>query len=266
MDPQLDDKQERHDAIQDRVNGGPLPGEPGNLGPPDPKPGPAEPKPKLPELKEIALSQADSIEGFMTKGGLDVLFEAALAHGREGNTIVEVGTLYGRSTIVLALGAWAHKEIFMPTPGSNPAQVISIDRDPVSLTIAHSNLLEVGIRPQDMHLFTADSALKLRTLGRRIDLAFIDGDHYFPGVFVDIAIAARLLKVGGTIIMHDYNWHTGVFQAANTLIKDNPAFENFQVEQEANLAWASKASEHVGQFVVTTAGQQLKSRYEADRS
>jgi predicted O-methyltransferase YrrM len=40
--------------------------------------------------------------------------------------------------------------------------------------------------------------------GRSFDLAFIDGDHRFDRVFVDLYYAARLVRPGGVVILDDY--------------------------------------------------------------
>jgi predicted O-methyltransferase YrrM len=53
-----------------------------------------------------------------------------------------------------------------------------------------------------------DSALVLPRLvaeGRQFDLAFVDGDHRFHGVFLDLAYLGRLVRGGGLVILDDYN-------------------------------------------------------------
>ena len=39
--------------------------------------------------------------------------------------------------------------------------------------------------------------------GQRFDLAFIDGDHRFEGVFLDLVFMARLVRPGGLIVIDD---------------------------------------------------------------
>jgi predicted O-methyltransferase YrrM len=39
---------------------------------------------------------------------------------------------------------------------------------------------------------------------RLFDLAFVDGDHRFDGVFVDLYYAGRLVRPGGVVILDDY--------------------------------------------------------------
>jgi hypothetical protein len=40
--------------------------------------------------------------------------------------------------------------------------------------------------------------------GRTFDLAFVDGDHRFDGVFVDLFYLGRLVRPGGVVFLDDY--------------------------------------------------------------
>jgi predicted O-methyltransferase YrrM len=40
--------------------------------------------------------------------------------------------------------------------------------------------------------------------GRSFDLAFVDGNHRFDGVFVDLFYLGRLLRPGGIVFLDDY--------------------------------------------------------------
>jgi predicted O-methyltransferase YrrM len=40
--------------------------------------------------------------------------------------------------------------------------------------------------------------------GRRFDLAFVDGDHRFDGVFLDLVYLGRLVRPGGILFVDDY--------------------------------------------------------------
>ena len=42
------------------------------------------------------------------------------------------------------------------------------------------------------------------TEGRRFDLAFVDGNHRFDGVFLDLIYLGRLVRGGGIIFLDDY--------------------------------------------------------------
>jgi predicted O-methyltransferase YrrM len=40
--------------------------------------------------------------------------------------------------------------------------------------------------------------------GRRFDLAFVDGNHRFDGVFLDLVYLGRLLRPGAIVVVDDY--------------------------------------------------------------
>ncbi len=40
--------------------------------------------------------------------------------------------------------------------------------------------------------------------GRRFDLAFVDGNHRFDGIFVDLTYLGRLLRPGAIVLLDDY--------------------------------------------------------------
>ncbi len=42
--------------------------------------------------------------------------------------------------------------------------------------------------------------------GRRFDLGFVDGNHLFDGVFLDLFYLGRLVRGGGIVALDDYNW------------------------------------------------------------
>ena len=41
--------------------------------------------------------------------------------------------------------------------------------------------------------------------GRRFDLAFVDGNHRFDGVFLDLVYLGRLVRPGGIVFVDDYD-------------------------------------------------------------
>lgn len=52
-----------------------------------------------------------------------------------------------------------------------------------------------------------DSAIALPRLvaeGRSLDLAFVDGNHRFDGVFLDLVYLGRLVRGGGVVFVDDY--------------------------------------------------------------
>lgn len=55
--------------------------------------------------------------------------------------------------------------------------------------------------------------------GRQFDLAFVDGNHRFDAVFVDLYYLGQLVRKGGIIILDDYNL-PGIRKAASFFINN----------------------------------------------
>lgn len=53
---------------------------------------------------------------------------------------------------------------------------------------------------------------KLVEQDRRFDLAFVDGDHHFDGVFMDLVFVNRLVRPGGVVVVDDV-WLPAVARA-----------------------------------------------------
>ena len=66
-------------------------------------------------------------------------------------------------------------------------------------------LEEAGVR-ELVEFYEEESQLvfpRLLAEGRRFDLAFLDGNHRFEGVFLDLVYAGRLLEEGGIVFADD---------------------------------------------------------------
>ena len=62
--------------------------------------------------------------------------------------------------------------------------------------------------------------------GRRFDLAFVDGNHRFDGIFLDLVYLGRLLRPGAVVVVDDYQL-PAVARAASFCV--------------TNLGWRSEA-------------------------
>jgi len=109
----------------------------------------------------------------------------------EAGLVLEVGTAYGYSTIVMALAG---------------AQVEAVDPhlEFQSLSRARGNLAAYGVQNQ-VRMVIGYSATVLPDLPRgAYGLAFVDGDHSEAAVAFDIAACWELLRPGGWLAAHDY--------------------------------------------------------------
>jgi predicted O-methyltransferase YrrM len=88
-------------------------------------------------------------------------------------------------------------------------------------------LEEAGVR-ELVEFYAEESQVvlpRLLTEGREFDLAFIDGNHRFEGVFLDLFYSGRLLNEGGVVFVDDTQL-PGIRRAVNFYI--------------ANLGWATE--------------------------
>jgi predicted O-methyltransferase YrrM len=83
--------------------------------------------------------------------------------------------------------------------------------------------------------------------GRQFDLAFVDGNHRFDAVFVDLYYLARLVRRGGLIILDDYGM---------------PAIRRAVAFFTANLGWAlEQTSDHLAALRTSDAADERHFTY-----
>ncbi len=95
----------------------------------------------------------------------------------------------------------------------------------------------VNIDTSNVNFIIARSSDIIHQLPRSaFDLVLIDGCHGFPSVFVDFYYAARLLKIGGTLIIDDMHIYT--CQLAARFIQSDPGW-NVELK-DTRVAFAIK--------------------------
>ena len=90
-------------------------------------------------------------------------------------------------------------------------------------------LEEAGVR-ELVEFYEEESQVVLPRLlagGRHFDLAFIDGNHRFEGVFLDLVYCGRLLRAGGIVFVDDTHLQ-GVRRAVDFCVSNL----DWTVEQE----------------------------------
>jgi predicted O-methyltransferase YrrM len=118
---------------------------------------------------------------------------------REGaKQTIEVGLGYGVSALAVCEGLHAN----------GGARHVVIDPFQETRFEGHGLRLleEAGMAPL-VELHPEESQLVLPRLvaeGRRFDLAFVDGNHRFDGVFLDLVYLGRLVRGGGIVFLDDY--------------------------------------------------------------
>jgi 16S rRNA G966 N2-methylase RsmD len=118
----------------------------------------------------------------------------------DGGACLEVGSGYGYSAIVM---------------GRHATSVLAIDphRELTdSLATMQANLAEAGLTEKvDICALPSRQALPLLWgRGARYDLVFIDGDHHYGEVALDLEHGWPLVSPGGSLAVHDYGEDTCV--------------------------------------------------------
>jgi predicted O-methyltransferase YrrM len=135
---------------------------------------------------------------------------------REGATrTIEIGLGYGVSALFACEG-------LLENDAAN-AQHVAIDpHQTTRFADCGLQLLEdAGVAERVEHQ-AEDSQTALPRLlaeGRRFDLAFVDGNHRFDYVFVDLVYVGRLLRPGGIAFLDDYQL-PGVARAAAFFVRN----------------------------------------------
>ena len=125
--------------------------------------------------------------------------EAWVVRERAART-VEVGLGYGISALFVCAGLLAS--------GDPSAHHVAIDPHQATrfADCGLQALAEAGVADLvELHAEESQLALPRFLAERRsFDLAFVDGNHRFDGVFLDLVYLGRLLRPGGVVFLDDY--------------------------------------------------------------
>jgi predicted O-methyltransferase YrrM len=123
---------------------------------------------------------------------------------------IEIGLGYGISTLYICEALVAQ--------GDPTAHHVAIDPHQATrfASCGLQFLTEAGVADLVEHHAEESQMLLPRLVanGRQFDLAFVDGNHRFDGVFLDLIYLGRLLRKGGIIFLDDYQL-PGVAKAAS---------------------------------------------------
>jgi predicted O-methyltransferase YrrM len=122
----------------------------------------------------------------------------ALAVSERARTTLEVG-------LGLGLGALSLCAALLEVAGEEGRHVV-VEGFPGDFGAAGTRTLQAAGVEAMVEQIHGESQLALPRLvaeGRSFDLAVIDGDHRFEGVFLDLCYADRLVRPGGLVIVDD---------------------------------------------------------------
>jgi hypothetical protein len=168
---------------------------------------------------ERAWTQAESIEGWLTRGQAQMLFCAA-AQTRAGETIVEIGSHHGRSTVILA----SAKSPGVKMVAVDPFEDVRWGGGPGAVDMFERNLRTAGLRNEVILVrrFGAEAGRAWRD--GPVGLLFLDGAHDYSTVVSDLAAWLTHLSPNATVLMHDAYSALGVTRAAFRFMFGHPTF------------------------------------------
>ncbi|SEN96117.1 Predicted O-methyltransferase YrrM [Rhodospirillales bacterium URHD0017] len=129
--------------------------------------------------------------------------------------VVEVGTLFGGTTEVLARAVWRNGSGVVHT--TDP---FGGDRCPAIFAAWPAELQKVV---QFHPLMSMDFFLELERRGLLIDLALVDGNHDYEFALFDLLMTARRLRPGGIVLLDNVD-QSGPFHAARDFLAKHPGW------------------------------------------
>lgn len=156
-----------------------------------------------PCLAEIHRDVA-KIDGFLTDRETEFLALLAACPTTDG-VILEIGSLHGRSTTVLAKAARLAGSGEIVAVDPLPERVAAATDEhprPSPRALFEANLRRAGIREQVQFYQTTSGELG-KSWDRPIRLLWVDGDHSYPGAKLDFDTYSPFLTDGAIIAFHD---------------------------------------------------------------
>jgi len=160
-----------------------------------------------------ALQAVRDVDGWMSPDQAERLYRAA-ASTHAGDTIVEIGSFRGRSTIVLASAAPSGTQIVAIDPHAGN------DRGPNELEgfaaaaatdheIFNANLAAAGVTDRVRHVRAFSDAAHDEVPGE-LAVLYVDGAHRYAPARNDIHEWGKRVVPGGTLLIHDSFSSVGV--------------------------------------------------------
>jgi len=148
-----------------------------------------------------------------------LMYYAVMAHMQvdKYNTILEIGTNYGASTIILAQAL---------IDSGRRGRVITIEKDGLAAAAAFDNFKDAGVFDYTEQVICSSNDYWLSHYPT-IDIAFIDGSHDCQDVVDDFDNILRHLNIGGLVIF-DNTTMGGVHDALKAIkVKHGGNFVEF---------------------------------------
>lgn len=178
------------------------------------------------EINKI-IKRTQKIKGFLKEGQMRVIYPFIRDMDANG-LLVEIGTYHGRSTHFFSLVNPKIKILTIDALSTDNKEQALIDPK----VISGSNIFQVIGKSYDI----------LATFNWTIDTLFVDGDHSHEATLDDLVGWSVHLRVGGYIIVDDYNeqYWPGVVSATDKFIGDNMEYTIVVADKDLHLCIIKK--------------------------
>lgn len=179
--------------------------------------------------RPIRLLEIEAMNGNVSLLELTVLASAAAR--RDVQTIFEIGTFNGRTTVNLAANAQRARvyTLDLPVTSGSDTSLRAEPADRAYMPNGRAAAFDGAAEAQRITQLRGDSArFDFTPFMGMIDLCFVDGAHSYEYVINDSLRALDLMHRGGVIFWHDYGVWSGVTQALDELTQSDRRFSALQ--------------------------------------
>jgi len=178
----------------------------------------------------VTVVEQDAADGNVT--GYELLVIAQLMADRKPKACFEIGTFDGRTTLNMAVNAGPDCRIYtvdLPPEGLNKTglKIACGDENFIKKESSGTRFSGSSWAKSITQLYGDSATFDFTPYEGKMDVVFVDGAHSYEYVKNDTAIALRLLKPeGGMIMWHDYSspYWKDLTRSINDLYRDIPAF------------------------------------------
>lgn len=177
-----------------------------------------------------------NIHGWLSEREGGLLYDLAQQCTGKG-VIVEIGSWHGRSTIWLAAGSKAGKQIKVYAVDHHQGSP-DIDKNKCfgdTYNIFLSNIHLAGVQDIVIPIRLKSSEAYVQ-VNEPVELLFIDGSHCFDDVFNDFMLWQQKVIAGGIIALHDVTYLDGPQKVAHRCILNSEQYSDFHLVDSILLA------------------------------
>lgn len=161
-------------------------------------------KPSFSENKKEIIAKALTCKGWTKAKKLSLIYDLAKKTAAVRGDILEIGSAFGRSTVLLSLSSG--KRLWSIDPHTGGRVFIERNENQDSFAEFKENLKKFDIKNIKILKHTTEEVIKKRLIPWWVgfSLIFIDGLHTPEGVTIDFNLAWKKLRRGGIVVFDDY--------------------------------------------------------------